>query len=568
MSSRSALALLPVVFFAALGLYACGSAGGDSDDTTTGGAGGTDAAGAAGEAGAAGMAGGFSGSGGFGGDMGTPLIPDPKTCTEAAQYRTYWGCDFWPTVTDNIVRPDFDFAVVAANTQETEATVTVEKGGQPVGSPVTVPPGGLVKLYLPWVPELKGTTSIAKGCPTDVKVKTVAAKQGAYHVTSDIPIALYQFNALEYAGKGGPAGKSWSTCQSDTCLGQFIGKCFSYTNDASLLLPSTALTGTYRIAGAPAWKASDPQNPNGGFTYPPYFAVTATQDGTLVNVKLSATGAISGGSGLPDIPAGGTTSFKLDRGDVALVVGKQADGVDFSGSLVTSNLPVQVITGIACTNVPKDQVACDHLEETVLPAETLGRRYFVTVPTGPKGPTLGAVVRFYGNVDGTKLEYPGADPGGPKSLQAGEVVEIGPIFQDFEVKGDHEFTVATFQVGAGQGSLDAPGDPAQSIAVAVEQYRLSYVFLAPDDYDTSYVDVVAPDGAFLKLDGGPLQSMGTPLSSGFLLHRVKLGKGVNGAHVLTSNVPIGAQVMGYGAYTSYQYPGGLNLGMIAPPPVK
>jgi hypothetical protein len=36
---------------------------------------------------------------------------------------------------------------------------------------------------------------------------------------------------------------------------------------------------------------------------------------------------------------------------------------------------------------------------------------------------------------------------------------------------------------------------------------------------------------------------------------------------MTSTMPVGAQVMGYGAYTSYQYPGGLNLTLIAPPPV-
>jgi len=41
---------------------------------------------------------------------------------------------------------------------------------------------------------------------------------------------------------------------------------------------------------------------------------------------------------------------------------------------------------------------------------------------------------------------------------------------------------------------------------------------------------------------------------------------VNGSHVITSNLPIGVQVMGYGAYTSYQYPAGLNLMVIAPPP--
>ena len=50
--------------------------------------------------------------------------------------------------------------------------------------------------------------------------------------------------------------------------------------------------------------------------------------------------------------------------------------------------------------------------------------------------------------------------------------------------------------------------------------------------------------------------------------RHKLGPGNSGAHTLTSTQPVGIQVMGYGAYTSYQYPGGSDLTAIAPPPVK
>ncbi len=48
--------------------------------------------------------------------------------------------------------------------------------------------------------------------------------------------------------------------------------------------------------------------------------------------------------------------------------------------------------------------------------------------------------------------------------------------------------------------------------------------------------------------------------------RVKLA--ATGSHSLTSSKPVGIQVYGYGSYTSYQYPGGLNLRSIAPPPPK
>ena len=55
-------------------------------------------------------------------------------------------------------------------------------------------------------------------------------------------------------------------------------------------------------------------------------------------------------------------------------------------------------------------------------------------------------------------------------------------------------------------------------------------------------------------------------ASGLGVWRVTLGAGKNGAHTLVSQKPVGLQVMGYGSYTSYQYPGGLNLKLIAPPP--
>jgi hypothetical protein len=40
-----------------------------------------------------------------------------------------------------------------------------------------------------------------------------------------------------------------------------------------------------------------------------------------------------------------------------------------------------------------------------------------------------------------------------------------------------------------------------------------------------------------------------------------------GAHKLTSDQPVGLQVMGFGHATSYYYPGGLNLKFIAEVPV-
>jgi len=492
------------------------------------------------------------------------LIPDPKTCEEAALARTYQGCDFWPTVTDNIVRPIFDFAVVVANTSDEVAEVQVTRQGQIVVTE-TVPAHGLTKIFLPWVEELKSLSWMAgqpdNGCPTWVKTSTVKAVDGAYHLTSSRPVAVYQFNAIEYAGKGGRPGKSWASCDVNNCFGQQA--CFSYTNDASLLLPSTALTENYRIFGPPAWRDDSEGN---NFTFPPYFAVTGTRDGTTVTVKTSAKGAIAGGGGVPATPGGGTATFTVDAGDVVMVVGTET--ADFSGTLVTASAPIQIVTGIACSQMPHGTVACDHLEESVMPVETLGKHYFVTRPTGPDGSAVRHLVRIYGNVDGTQLTYPNGNPGGPSVIDAGQMVELPNVGQDFEIIADNEILVASFQHGAGPLSGGRLGDPSLSFMASVEQYRKTYVFLAPDDYDVSFADIVTPLDAHLVLDGADVTNLPTPIGSGFGVVRVKLGPGNKGAHVLEASAPVGLQVLGYGAYTSYQYPGGLNLGKIAPPPVK
>jgi hypothetical protein len=236
--------------------------------------------------------------------------------------------------------------------------------------------------------------------------------------------------------------------------------------------------------------------------------------------------------------------------------------------------------------------ACDHLESSVLPAETLGKDYVVTVPTSPHAAVIGHVVRFFGNVDGTVLTYNPSQPAGcPSMLNAGEVGEctgtpncatgtandgtgdpdpVTCVTQSFEVTGTHEFAVSSFMLGGSavdpsDSTDDQEGDPSMSPMVATEQFRSRYVFLAPTDYTESYADVVVPTGAVVTLDGAPIPTA-TPLNSTWGISRVALTGGAGGAHLMTSTAAFGVQVIGYGAYTSYQYPAGLDLTEIAPPP--
>jgi hypothetical protein len=499
---------------------------------------------------------------------GTHLQGDPVTCDQATASHSYIGCDYWPTVLDNAVWSVFDYAVIVANAGMTTADITVT-GPAGVNQTGTVAPGALTTIYLPWVPSLKGMD--ADNCALAPTItSSVFAAASAYHLVSTVPVTVYQFNALEYKGAGGPASKNWSSCPGDTVCRNPVAcfpfktcmaGCYSFSNDASLLLPSTAMTGNYRVAG---------------YEDGSYVAITAIQDNTTVVFTVSGTGTVLGGTGIAATPAGGKLTLQMNAGDVAELFGEEGTATsDLSGSIVkatcgAASCPVEVFTGSPCEAIPATGGnTCDHLEEVNFPAETLGKDYVVTVPTGPYGSPIGHLVRLYGDFDGTTLTYqPAAPPGCPATLNAGQVVECGIVTNDFEVKGSQPFLVGSFmESGPVVDPTNGEGDPSESFATAVEQYRTKYVFLAPQDYDYNFADVVAPTGATLTLDGAAVTVSGAAVgSSGYDVYRVPLGAGQGGAHVLVSTAPVGMQVLGYGAYTSYQYPGGLDLQQIAAPP--
>jgi len=529
-----------------------------------------------------------------GGPTGGGTPEQPATCEAAAAVKSYVGCEFWPTVTYNPVYSVFDFAAAVANASDTPADVKVERNGTQIDAK-TVAPKSLEKFYLPWVPELKGKDfdECTKG---GRPVQSVRVDHGAYHLTSSVPITVWQFNPLEYkAGSGGAPGKNWACPHPPSaCNGNGID-CLSVSNDASLLIPTAALTGNYRIFGKSGAKTT-PWTPPGTADYerdsPASYAFTGTKDGTNVLIGLPMNGSVEGGPGVTAATGPGMMTFSLNAGDVVQLLGTRGKfygdpNADLSGAVVVASQPIQIVATVAITNLPTPEVMsfgfADHLEETVLPAEVLGDHYIVAPPTSPQGKNVGHFIRFFGNFDGTALTYAGTPPpGAPTTLSAGQIVELPAtmpglppsslVTQAFEVAGTHSFAVASLMVGS--QIQDSPmgdrGDPSMSFMVAEAEYRATYIFLAPSDYDVSFADIVAPPDAMMTLDGEALTAAPTAISPLWSIYRQQLGAGANGAHKLQSDKPVGLQVMGYGHATSYYYPGGLNLKPISipPPPPK
>jgi hypothetical protein len=492
-------------------------------------------------------------------------------CGHAALANSYLGCDFLAVTTSNNQLStifDEDFAVVVGNPEGSPvAEVTISRAGSVVAS-ATIQPGDTQAISLPMVQELK------------VAIQSVLVTGAAYEVKSTVPVVAYQYNPLNF------------TMGTGTGLSDF-----SYTNDASLLLPLHALTGNYMASTWPTWGlGSWSYNPLGGGMgdwgswYPGFVAVAAFIDGTEVLITSSAETA----PGTPGALApGGTANVTLDRGDVAQVFSKMpASGQtavnfcqnqgwtqstkgtcpptllseceafclipegDLTGTVIEASQPVAVFAGHNCTFMPFDQWACDHLEEMMLPLETWGDEVVMTAPVKPDGNGVArAKYRVVARGDGTEITLEPAVIG-VTTLDAGRFVEF-ETDQDFRVSGNRQFFV-TQTLLSQQAIGSGAGDPAMGSGIPVFQSRDNYSFLVPATYTANYLNIVAPEGAAVLLDGVAVSGWQAIGSTGYAVARIPVQPGPHRA-VCEDGEEFLITSYGYASYTSYLYPGGLNL---------
>jgi hypothetical protein len=109
---------------------------------------------------------------------------------------------------------------------------------------------------------------------------------------------------------------------------------------------------------------------------------------------------------------------------------------DLTGTRISADKPIQVIAGHQCANVPGNVVACDHLEESLFPYETLSTSAFVAAPLIPDATSNPKVqmVRILATQPNTFVQF---DPSSVQSsltlTEAGDFLEIGPLATDFFV---------------------------------------------------------------------------------------------------------------------------------------
>ena len=478
-------------------------------------------------------------------------------CDAAAESHSYIGCDYWPTTTlTSRLNPEFEFAVAIANPLVQEdgtpgglAQVTITRGLKQIAQR-TVAPGTVETIVLPWVQELAQLGGCVGLQCYSLQEKSVRVEGGAYHLVSTLPVTVYQFSPLQF--EQAETANCWDWPKT--------GVCHSLTNDASILLPSTALGEEYLVMARQSMQLERP--------VPGFAAIVATADNTKVTVTSSAYTA--SGPGVPELSPGSVANYSLMKGDVLELVSAypnicQTSGFcdlgpkyDLTGTRINSDKPIQVIGGHACSYVPYNAQACDHLEEQISPLATWGKTVAVA-QTRPQTLKDVNLWRILSGSDQNQITFDPPTAHGPVKLNAGQYLEFA--FQGaFQAQGTGRVAVGQYMVGQVFTGAKV-GDPSMGLGVPVEQYRSSYDFLSPATYTKNDLTVIAPLPAKLTLDGQAVPSSPFPIGDTGLGYRyIAL---LPGAHHITGSAPFGITVSGIAAYTSYLFVGGQALNKIA-----
>ena len=506
-------------------------------------------------------------------------------CEEAAVDRSYVGCEFYPVDLDTkgLYSPPFGIIVSNPNAFATRVVLEVDDAA-PGEAPrlrtlaeVDVPALDLETFSLP----RRRIDGRAEG---EAWIETgTALTRRAYRLRARHPVIAYQFNPL---------------AQADV-----------FSNDASLLLPASALGTRTTVNGWPQTLSTrGTALERASEDYRATLTLVGTRAASSVTVRFGA--SVQRVLGLGEAAAwgpGDTATFTLAPMDT---LNLETDGflADFTGTVVTSDAPIAVYTGSEAADAPlyartSERACCaDHLEEQLVPDGSLGQSFVLArTPRRAESINLALVDPFLALPAGPEYELarvlavaPGTtriDTALPPPFEAFTLLEgesaILVLDRDTELVADKP--VSVIQVLVGQQALGIPqeypgGDPALVVIPPVDQFREDYVFLTPATYAFDAVTLVAPPDATIFLDGEPLPgTCETSRSDGaapradlppppWLIHRCALsfpevggdfavrgGVQGDGVHRVRADVPVGVVVSGFDAFVSYAYAAGMNL---------
>jgi RHS repeat-associated protein len=395
--------------------------------------------------------------------------------------------------------------------------------------------------------------SVTAGQTTSITIPSTAVMQTSdqveskgIHITSQSPVAVYVEDYIPVAGDGYSA------------------------------LPTTALGSDYvtmNYKNSTSFGASSSIFATGS-----EFAFVATQDHTTVTVSPAQKTVTT----LPDNttitrPALVPYQVNLNQGQTYQLVNfdiSNSAGLvngDLTGSIITSDKPIAVVSGHKCGFVPGSQAFCNKLEEQIPPTDMWGKN-FVSVPLATrKG---GDTFRFVAASDNTHLTINGAPAA---KLDRGAFFEENLTVPSV-ISADKPVLVAQFSQGT---TIDTPpeplsgaprqgnSDPFMVLVPPYDQFGGGYTFTTPSSgFAINFVNIVAPtaglvDGA-IQLDGTPIPAASFSSIGNGAFSGLQIPVSVGSHHLASASVPTGLTAYGYASADGYGYYGGACYAREAP----
>jgi hypothetical protein len=293
------------------------------------------------------------------------------------------------------------------------------------------------------------------------------------------------------------------------------------------------------------------------------FAVIAAYDSTVVTV-IPRTRTAAG------IPAGAFYIKTLRKGEIFQIQdgGYIRGGSDITGSTITSNYPVGVLSGHVRAAVPVQYESKDHLIEMLPPRNALGRRYMAIPLGGRKGGDLLRVISA--SVNPIQVTITTASGSTPYTIP-----NLGG-FIEYNLEEPSVITAAgpvlAAQYARSNGvDPSAKFDPDMIILTPEEQFINSVIFQTLPNidrnrvqFDKHFVTIVGEkkDFASIELNGRQLITWPGLVTGDVpgVEYRWAIAELPDGkAHTIRGNALFGGYVYGIGDVDSYAWPIGSGL---------
>ncbi len=348
--------------------------------------------------------------------------------------------------------------------------------------------------------------------PFDVQVQSqFIAENKGIHITATTEVTVYGMNAK------------------------------TATTDAYLAFPLDAIGKDYYVMGY----TRDFSSPQG----PAQATIVATDNNTTITITSSFTD----GGFIAGIP----TAIVLQQGQV-FQLRSGLVGADYTGTKITADKPISVFGGAQCTNISGALRACDHLVEQLPTLNSWGKS-FITVPLATR--LAGDVFRFMAQTNGTDISVNG-------SVVAS--INEGQFFETILSSTSYNRITANQPILVGQYSRSSQADgvtsdPFFALVPPDEQFLNSYIISAGTlNIPTNFVNITSPNSNIgnVQIDGMTVNpALWVPVAgTSFSGAVVPVSVGV---HAITSVLPIGALVYGFGSFDSYGYLGGQSFSPVA-----